>query len=375
MGTLPQPSGRGNEMNWESIRAQFPALEHWTYLNTATYGHVPLRSQKAVENHFARRNETACSDFMRWFDDVDRIRALIGELIHCNAEDIAFVMTAASALSLLLGGVEWQPGDRIVTLRDEFPNQYYFAASLARRGVELIEMDTIDALPERTRAVCVSTVNYSSGYRPDLEAVSRLAHARGALLYVDGTQSLGALRFDVAAVQPDMLAVDPYKWLISPNGASFFYISPELRKTLRPTVMGWRSDKGWRAVDDLLHGAPELPEGAEKYEGGMLNFPSLYALGESVRMVLEIGPERIEGRVLELAGAVADLLRRAGAKVRHENTNIVAGYWPDRDVSALARRLQEQRIVVAARHGNLRVSPHFYNSETDLGKLEAALKS
>jgi selenocysteine lyase/cysteine desulfurase len=194
------------------------------------------------------------------------------------------------------------------------------------------------------------------------------------LLYVDGTQSLGALRFDVAAVQPDMLAVDPYKWLISPNGASFFYISPELRKTLRPTVMGWRSDKGWRAVDDLLHGAPELPEGAEKYEGGMLNFPSLYALGESVRMVLEIGPERIEGRVLELAGAVADLLRRAGAKVRHENTNIVAGYWPDRDVSALARDLQARRIVVAARHGNLRVSPHFYNAEADLEKLEARLK-
>ena len=92
-------------------------------------------------------------------------------------------------------------------------------------------------------------------------------------------------------------------------------------------------------------------------------------------MVLEIGPERIERRVLELANAAADLLRRSGADVRNENTNIVAGYWPDRDVSALARRLQEQRIVVAARHGNLRVSPHFYNSETDLGKLEAALKS
>jgi selenocysteine lyase/cysteine desulfurase len=362
-------------MNWESVRAQFPALEHWTYLNTATYGHVPLRSSAAVRRHFARRDETACSDFMRWFDDADKIRALIADLIRCNAEDIAFVMTAAAALSLLLGGVDWQPGDRIVTLRNEFPNQYYFAASLAPRGVELVEMDAIDSLPERTRAVCVSTVNYSSGYRPDIEVISRLTHECGALFYVDGTQSVGALRFDVSTVKPDMLAVDPYKWLLSPNGATFFYISPELRATLRPTVMGWRSDKGWRSVDELLHGAPEQPEAAEKYEGGMLNFPSLYALGESVRMVLEIGPERIERRVLELANAAADLLRRSGADVRNENTNIVAGYWPDRDVSALARRLQEQRIVVAARHGNLRVSPHFYNSETDLGKLEAALKN
>jgi selenocysteine lyase/cysteine desulfurase len=361
-------------MNWESVRAQFPALAHWTWLNTATYGQVPLRSSAAVQQHFARRNETASSDFMRWFDDADEIRALIGELIHCNADDIAFVMTAGAALSLLLGGVDWRPGDRVVTLRNEFPNQYYFAASLAERGVELIEMDIFDSLPERTRAVCVSTVNYASGYRPDIAAVSRLAHEGGALLYVDGTQSVGALRFDVAAMGPDMLAVDPYKWLLSPNGATFFYISPELRATLRPNVMGWRSDKGWRSVDELLHGAPELPAGAEKYEGGMLNFPSLYAMGESVRMVLEIGPEQIERRVLELAGAAADLLRRAGAEVLHENTNIVAGCWRDRDVSALARRLQEQRIVVAARHGNLRVSPHFYNTEADLENLETALK-
>jgi selenocysteine lyase/cysteine desulfurase len=320
-------------MNWESVRAQFPALRHWTYLNTATYGQIPLRSQKAVERHFARRDETACSDFLSWFGDADEVRALVAELIHCGADDIAFAMNSAAALSLLLGGVDWRPGDRIVTLRDEFPNQYYFAASLARRGVELVEMDALDALPERTRAVCISTVNYSSGYRPDVMAVSQLTRERGALLYIDGTQSVGALRFDVAAVRPDMFAVDPYKWLLAPNGATFFYASPKLRATLRPAVMGWRSDKGWRSVDALVHGAPELPGAAEKYEGGMLNFPSLYALGESVRMMLEIGPERIE-----------------------------------------ARKLQEQRIVVAARHGNLRVSPHFYNTEADLEKLEAALK-
>src|SRR5207248_3017020 len=203
---------------------------------------------------------------------------------------------------------EWRAGDRIVTLRDEFPNQYYFAASLGERGVELVELDTIESLPERTRTVLLSTVNYSNGYRPDLVRVSQVAHDAGALLYIDGTQSLGALRFDVVAVQPDMLAVDGYKWLLCPNGATFFYISPALRQTLRPAVMGWRSDRGWRSVDDLHHGAPKLPAAAEKYEGGMLNFPSLYGMRESVRMMLEIGPECIERRVLELAVMAADIL-------------------------------------------------------------------
>jgi cysteine desulfurase/selenocysteine lyase len=361
------------EMNWDAIRAEFPALQNWTWLNTATFGQVPMRTRSAVDRHFARRDETACSDFLTWFDHVDGIRALIAQLINCRADDIAFAMNAASALSLFLGGIDWREGDRIVTLRDEFPNQYYGAAAYAERGVELIKMNEINSLPERTRAVLVSTVNYSSGYRPDLAFISNLAHRTGALLYVDGTQTVGALRFDTAAVKPDMLAVDGYKWLLCPNGAAFFYISPELRRTLSPSVNGWRSDKGWRSVNELHHGAQRIQEAAEKYEGGMLNFPSIYGAGESVRMILEIGLERVERRVLELAGLTADILRRSGASIMYGNTNVVAAHWPDRDAATLVQKLQAQRIVVAARHGNLRVSPHFYNTEADLELLRSAL--
>lgn len=360
-------------MNWDAIRAEFPALEHWTWLNTATYGQLPMRTRAAVDRHFSRRDLTACSDFLTWFDDVDEIRALIGQLIHCHADDIAFAMNAASALSLFLLGVDWREGDRIVTLRDEFPNQYYCAASLADRGVELIRLNEINSLPERTRAILVSTVNYSNGYRPDVAYISQLAHRTGALLYVDGTQSVGALRFDVAAVNPHMFAVDGYKWLLCPNGAAFFYISPDLRRTLRPSVIGWRSDIGWRSVDELHHGAQRMPEAAEKYEGGMLNFPSIYGAGESIRMMLEIGPDRIERRVMELAGLAAEILRQSGASIQYEHSHIISASWPGRDVSALAKTLAERRIIVAARHGNLRVSPHFYNTEEDLDRLRTAL--
>lgn len=362
-------------MSWSRLRAEFPALREWTWLNTATFGQVPMRARMAVERHLARREETACADFLTWFDDMDELRGLIAQLIHCDPRDVAFAMNAASALSLFLGGMEWRAGDRIVTLRDEFPNQYYFAASLAERGVALIEQDSVESLPERTRAVLLSTVNYSNGYRPDLARVSQLAHAAGALLYVDGTQSVGALRFDVASIRPDMVAVDGYKWLLCPNGATFFYVSPELRAKLRPSVIGWRSDQGWRSVDELHHGVPKWPEGAERYEGGMLNFPSLYGMRESVRMMLQVGPERIEQRVLELAGMTTEVLSRRGATILNRNTNIIAAHWAGREASAIARELQAERIIVAARHGNLRVSPHFYNTEQDLEKLENRLRA
>jgi selenocysteine lyase/cysteine desulfurase len=286
---------------------------------------------------------------------------------------VAFTLTASAALSQFLGGIDWQPGDRIVILRDEFPNHYYYARWLAARGVELVEADSIDSLPERTRAVAVSTANYMTGHRPDCAAIVRLARAAGALTYIDGTQTLGALRFDVGEIQPDMFAVDGYKWLLCPNGATFFYISPALKEKLTPAVFGWRSDKGWRSVASLNHGTAELPEGAERYEGGMLNFPVLYAMGESIRMLLELGPEKVEQRVLELGAQVQAIVRETGATVAHPGGNIIAAHWPDRDAEELYSRLKKQRIVTAARHGNLRISPHFYNLEEDLEKLRAAL--
>ncbi len=104
------------EIDWQQVRSQFPALVEWTFLNTATFGQLPKRGVEAVAAHFARRDRLACADFMEWFNDADRIRELIARLIHCEAGDIAFVPNSSTALSLLVGGINWQPGDRIVTL-------------------------------------------------------------------------------------------------------------------------------------------------------------------------------------------------------------------------------------------------------------------
>ena len=120
--------------DWKTIRSEFPALENWTFLNTATFGQLPRRATDAVAYHFARRDRYACADFMEWFGDADRIRASIARLIHATPEDIAFLPNSCSGLSLLIGGMEWKPGDRVVTLEDEFPNHYYYPSFLGARG-------------------------------------------------------------------------------------------------------------------------------------------------------------------------------------------------------------------------------------------------
>ncbi len=364
--------------DWYGVRSEFPALAHWTYLNTATFGQLPRRSTDAVARHFAHRDELACTDFLAWYDDADRIRAKIGRLINCTAEDIAFVPNASTALGLLLSGIDWRTGDHILTLEHEFPNNLYAPGLLERFGVQTTACPWArfyESVNARTRLAILSSANYNTGFVPPLEEIAEFLHARGALLFIDGTQSVGALRFDIASVQPDMLAVHGYKWLLSPNGAGFFYIAPHLRERLPPNVVGWRSHRDWRNVDNLHHGAPELVSSAEKYEGGSVIFALLYAMEASIDLMLEVGADVIERRVLELAGKTREILRHLGASVPEMSSPIVAARFPQHDVSALARSLKEQRVLVAARRGHLRVSPHFYNSVDDLEILERALRS
>ena len=298
-------------------------------------------------------------------------------MIHCNAEDIAFIPNASTGLSILINGLKWLAGDRIVALEGEFPNNSYFPSVLGKQGVEFFETpweNFESAITRATRLVLMSTVNYTSGFRPPVETIARFLRDRGVLFYLDGTQSVGALEFDIASVQPDVFAVHAYKWMVSPNGAGFVYVRPELRETLPPNVVGWRSDRGWRDVDQLNHGVPEFSEAAEKYEGGMLNFSALYAMGAAVQMMVDIGPSVIEQRVMELAGIARGMLTNAGAEILHNNSQIIAARFEGRDASQMALELKERRIQVSARHGNLRVSVHFYNNEDDIEKLRQGLR-
>jgi len=357
-------------MDWLSIRREFPALEHWTYLNTATYGQMPLRAVEAMTGHSKRRDEFATTDFLAWYTDADRMRASIARLIHAEPADIAFMPNAAAALSSVLSGIAPRPDENIITLDDEFPNYLY--QGLARKVPWEQLQDSVD---DGTRLVAFSEVNYATGFRPPLSDLVKFLRERSVPLFLDGSQSVGALTFDVTKTPVDVLAVHGYKWLMSPTGAGFMYVSPAFRKKLPPNIIGWRSHHDWRNVDRLHSGTPEFKDAAEKYEGGGLPFHLLYALEASVDWMLDIGPEAIEKRVLELASCARSILRGLGAHIEDTGSQIVIAGFPGKDASAMARTLREQKVVVAARHGRLRVSPHFYNDDEDLKRMERALKS
>jgi cysteine desulfurase/selenocysteine lyase len=356
-------------IDWRIIRSEFPALANRAYLNTATFGQLPRRATEAVAKHWQHRDELACTDFLNWYDDADRLRGSIAKLIGATPADIAFVTNAASALALVLAALDLKPDENIVTLQDEFPNYLYM-----QQMREVPWERFYESIDSKTRLVAISEVNYSTGFRPPLEEISKLTRERGIILFVDGTQSLGALTIDLRKLNVDIYAVHGYKWMISPPGSAFMAVLEPLRNNLRSISVGWRSHKTWREVDNLHHGVPEFASTAEKYEGGGLPFPLLYALEQSVEMMLEIGPDVIEQRVMLLASATRDRLRDLGADTADNGSQIVAAKFPGIDPSHLARELKKRNVNVAARHGFLRISPHFYNNDDDLEQLCEAIK-
>lgn len=375
------PDSVTSKIDWRAVRNEFPALRNRVFLNTATYGQLPQRATEAVAEHFRKRDETACSEFLSWFDDMDLLRAAVARWIGAAADDIAFITSASHGLSTVLSGIDWCEGDELLTLTDEFPNQLY--ATESQYGVLSVVRPWTEfeaAISERTRLVLLSTVNYRTGLRPDLSAIIPSLRKRGILVYLDGTQSLGALRFDCGAVQPDFLVVDAYKWMISPNGAGFLYVRPEIREWLRPNIIGWRSDRKWRNVESLHQGAPRFSDTAEKYEGGMLAFPSLMAMAASLTLFEELGSAVIEQRVLQLAGRLRERMSALGAdefpsQPRTLPSQILLFKVKEIDSSRLAKKLEEKHIHVSARREYLRISPHFYNSEEDIGTLFDVLRS
>ncbi|MCW5964293.1 MAG: aminotransferase class V-fold PLP-dependent enzyme [Bryobacterales bacterium] len=367
--------------DWQQIRAQFPALRNSVWLNTATFGQVPLRAQAAIAEHYNRRNILGPRDFLDWFSEADEIRADIARLFAVHAEDVAFIPHTSFALSLIVSAIGWQAGDEVLTFDNEFPNQIYAASLLEARGVHLRTVPLAEwreAITQRTRLVALSHTNYATGEHADIETMGAAVHSQGGLLYVDGTQTAGVRQVQFGEHPPDLYAVNGYKWMNAPPGAGYLLAPQSTREWLQPHTVGWRSHKDWRNVNQLHLGTPVFSNTAERYEGGMLPFVNLFAMRESVRMVLEIGLDVVESRVLALAGLVCEELRLAGATPCGGGSgggHIVAAKLPEGvEPGTVAKALEAREILVSARHGYLRISPHYYNDEDDVAAFGEQLR-
>ncbi|HUG93633.1 MAG TPA: aminotransferase class V-fold PLP-dependent enzyme [Planctomycetaceae bacterium] len=386
-----QPGGGSmdpaNDCWWEDFRRRMPVAARWAYFDHA--GVSPLSGPAADVLHewTADTAENGVAGWTRWRGEVEQCRRLGAELLGAHADELALIRNTTEGIGLVAEGFPWQPGDNVVVPDCEFPSNLYPWRNLESRGVEVrllpalderLDLDRLDeACDSRTRVVAVSWVGYATGWRNDVAALADIAHRRGALLFLDAIQGLGVFPLDVSRTPVDFLAADGHKWLLGPEGAGLFYLRREHLDRLRPLGVGWNSV---RHSGDFTNTAYDLKSSADRYEGGTHNMAGFAALAASLRLLLEIGVERLSERLLDVTDRLCDRLRQVGAQVAscrdgERWSGIVAFTLAGRDPVETKKRCRHAGVVLNARAGRLRASPHVYTSAEDIERLLEAMQA
>jgi selenocysteine lyase/cysteine desulfurase len=369
----------------DRLRRLFPVTERWVFMNHAALAPFP---RPAVDRLAAAAREAAADGDRRWpawHEETGRVRAQAARLLGvAEPSSVAFVENTSVALSLVAEGLPWEAGDNVVTAACEYPSNVYPWMNLERFGVELRMVPEVDArvpaeavierIDGRTRVVALSWVQYASGFRSDLARLGAACRERGVLFVVDAIQGLGALHLDAGSLPVDAVAAAAHKWLLGPEGLALLYLGPRAVERMRPTRAGWRS---MRHMFDWERFEIEWNEGALAHEPGTLNTLGILALGQSLDLLLELGPRDVEARVLALTDRLVTGLEAAGLAVYSprgtaERSGIVS-VTPRRMAVEAAQRLEERGIRVAERGGRVRIAPHVYNSEAEVDRVVAEL--
>jgi selenocysteine lyase/cysteine desulfurase len=373
-------------MDWQAFRDHFPVTSRWAFLDHAAVAapsDVCTATQKAWADDKAVNGVTS---YHPWADRVEETRRRAGRLLNSDPFDICFVGSTTHGIGLIAEGFPWKPGDNVITVAEEYPSNQYPWMNLRDRGVEARAVqsrgsrvdlaDIRNAIDAHTRLLAISSVEFGSGFRNDLEALGDLCRQRGVFFFIDAIQSLGVFPLDIQQIPVDALAADGHKWLLGPEGAGIAFIRREWVDRLHATNVGWNSVVNYADFSNI---ELKLKPHAGRWEGGTVNAGAIAGLGESIQLLLDAGIDNVRDRVLELTGYLCDRVRSAGAevfssRVPGEESGIVSLLTPGRDPKELTRRCKAAGIVVNVRAGRLRVSPHAYNTVGEIDRFIEVLR-
>ena len=357
-----------------AYRAEFPILQHKTYLNSCSLGALSTRSMQGINRFMELWNEWGAHAWYEiWMGEIDKVRRKFASIIGAQPHEVAIAPSVSVALSSIATALDYSKRNRVVMADRDFPTLAYQWLVKQRQGVESVFVESPDGIytpPElfeskvddKTALVATSRVFYTSGYIQDVRAVADIAHKSGAYMLVDDYQGTGQIPINVTAQDIDFLVTGTLKWLMGGPGLAFVYVREGLISQLQPTVSGWFGHK-----DQLQFKTREFefrPDAA-RFELGTPSLPTVYAANGGMDIVLEVGVQSICERTRYLTNDLVAQARERGWKVRapreperRSSIVMIEIERPDEVVEALIAR----GIITDHRPGLLRVSPYFYNT-------------
>lgn len=360
--------------DWQRVRDEFPITRSRAYLFAG--GLAPLsRVARAAIDSYAdgwQRDPVAA---YRARPDVESslLRTAVSRLIGCSTDAVAIVDSTSRGNNLAVGMIDAPAGANVVVDPTTYPTALYpwYARGVEVRVAREESADAIGELvDERTIAVSVSHVSPWSGFRHDLEALSRIARTVGAALVVDAAQSAGVVALDVEAEGVDFISFGAMKWLLGTPGVAFFYARPEKFGHLLPPHLP--------AHAHVENGAVVVDGRGRRHELSSAAWPLLGACLAGLGILEEIGAASVESRVSELAGLLVEALRERRIRVRTpldpmRRAGVVA--FEAEEPARLVKGLGDRGVDTWGweARGLVRVDPHVYNDPSDVERFLAAL--
>jgi len=365
-------------IDWAELRKHFPVTDHLAYLNSAAAGPVSVASQAAAAGYYQKMMSDGDVYWNRWLAEREAVRARIAEFINAEPDEIAFTTNTSSGMNVIVDALE-ERGE-VISSELEFPvttlpwmHRRIPVHLLPAVDGEMRLEDIRSAMTHQTGVIALSHVQFSNGFRMDLEELGKIKGDHR--LVINASQSAGVCEIDVKRMGIDALCATGHKWLLAGYGSGFVYLSRDLLQQSHAHMLGWLSvDDPFAMRNSELH---PRHDAAARLELGCPHFAGIFSLGESVRLINELGIRNIQERALVLNRLLTQLLAENGWKVlsplQTETSRSAETLIEVEEPAAVVRSLFRRGVVVTEKPEGIRAATHFFNSENDIQKLVAAL--
>ena len=375
-------------------RDLFSLPEGVHYLNCA-YMSPLMRSVEEAGVEGVRRKrfpgDIAAADF---FAGADRVRARFARLV--GGDDparVAILPSVSYGIAVAARNTPVERGQNVVVTEGQFPSSVLaWRRVTAESGAELRVVPApaepagrsvawneriLAAIDADTAAVVLPPLHWTDGTLFDLEAAGERARAAGAAFVVDGTQSVGALPFDVGRVRPDALVCATYKWLLGPYSLALGWFGPRYDGGA-PLEEAWLARSGSDDFRALVDPSDAYRDAAARYDvGGRSNFVLLPMAEAGLDQLLAWDEDAVARHCRDITDGLFDALLDAGygADSGAGRAPHLFGLRvpPGTDTESVRRELERRRVLVSIRGSAVRVSPHVYNDRSDIDALRVAL--
>lgn len=367
-----------NPDNW---RHEFTHLQEQSiYLNHAAITPLPKSTIASAKQCFDIRQSYAVDDFEMIDAIIEETRDIVTTFINApNKRNIAFIPNTSHGLNIVANGIPMGENDEILLHPYEFPTNVYPWMNQTKRKAKLsflpdnggrLPLEVIEQrITPKTKVLALSAVQFISGFKADLKAITQLCRNRGIFVVVDGIQAAGCSPIDVQDTGIDALCAGGHKWLMCPQGIGFLYLSDRLLDSIKDHDLGWLSV---REPWDFFNYTQDLKTSASRFECGMLNIPGIFGMRSSLALLLQANPIHYFQHIQKLGDIIIQALTELGLKVYSDiqpkyRSGITTFDIPSNlDEHELLNKLAKHKVFVSVRNNKLRFSPHFYNTETEI---------